>query len=238
VRYRELQVLLPKLENMGIEVMLVTSAVRSIPAAWRNLSNLYIAVSIDGLQPEHDRRRAPATYDRVLKHIAGHRINVHCTITRQLVQRHGYLQDFASFWSARPEVRRIWFSLYTPQQGEMSEERLTSQDRVRVLEELRRLRRIFPLMEMPDRLLRGFQDPPTSPSECVFAQTTACFSSDLTTPITPCQFGGNPVCTECGCIASAGIASFAKYKVAGLVSIGSVFTASRRFGERVASATA
>ena len=238
VRYRELQVLLPKLENMGIEVMLVTSAVRPIPAEWRNLSNLYIAVSIDGLQPEHDRRRAPATYDRVLKHIAGHRINVHCTITRQLVQRQGYLQEFATFWSARPEVRRIWFSLYTPQQGEVSEERLTPQDRVRVLEELRRLRRIFPLMEMPDRLLRGFQEPPASPSECVFAQTTACLSSDLTTPITPCQFGGNPVCTECGCIASAGIASFAKYKVAGLVSIGSVFTASRRFGERVASATA
>jgi len=238
VRYRELQVLLPKLENMGIEVMLVTSAVRPIPAEWRNLSNLYIAVSIDGLQPEHDRRRAPATYDRVLKHIAGHRINVHCTITRQLVQRQGYLQEFATFWSARPEVRRIWFSLYTPQQGEVSEERLTPQDRVRVLEELRRLRRIFPLMEMPDRLLRGFQEPPASPSECVFAQTTACLSSDLTTPITPCQFGGNPVCTECGCIASAGIASFAKYKVAGLVSIGSVFSASRRFGERVASATA
>ena len=37
-----------------------------------------LVVSIDGLQPEHDVRRAPATYDRILKHVAGHRITVHC----------------------------------------------------------------------------------------------------------------------------------------------------------------
>jgi MoaA/NifB/PqqE/SkfB family radical SAM enzyme len=235
VRYRELDTLLPKLEDMGVEVMLVTSAVRPIPQAWHSLSNLYLAVSIDGLQPEHDRRRAPATYDRILKHIAGHRINVHCTITRQQVQREGYLEEFARFWSKRQEVRKIWFSLYTPQEGEVSEERLTARDRVKVLEELRRLRQMFPLMEMGERVLRGYKDPPASPQDCIFAQTTACVSSDFTTPITPCQFGGRPVCSECGCIASAGLASFARYKLGGLVQIGSLFAASRRFGERMAS---
>ncbi|MGD1155051.1 MAG: radical SAM protein [Terriglobia bacterium] len=238
VRYRELEVLLPKLEDMGVEVLLVTSAVRPIPGSWRDLSNLYLAVSIDGVQPEHDRRRAPATYERILKHIAGHRINVHCTITRQLIQRQDYLQDFASFWSERKEVRKIWFSLYTPQEGEVSQERLTPQDRAKVLEELRRLRRSFPLVDMPDRILKGFHDPPTSPQECVFAQTTTCISSDLTTVITPCQFGGRPVCSECGCFASAGLASFAKYKLAGLVQIGAVFSVSRKLGDRVAAATA
>jgi MoaA/NifB/PqqE/SkfB family radical SAM enzyme len=238
VRYRELEVLLPKLEDMGVEVLLVTSAVRPIPGSWHDLSNLYLAVSIDGLQPEHDRRRAPATYERILKHIEGHRINVHCTITRQLIERQDYLQDFASFWSERKEVRKIWFSLYTPQEGEVSEERLTPQDRVQVLEELCRLRRSFPLIDLPDRVLEGFQDPPTSPQECVFAQTTACISSDLTTVITPCQFGGRPACTECGCIASAGLASFAKYKLAGLVQIGAVLAVSRKLGDRVAAATA
>ncbi len=223
---------------MGIEVLLVTSAVRPIPAAWRNLSKLYLAVSIDGLAPEHDRRRAPATYERILKHIAGHRINVHCTITRQLLQRPGYLEDFARFWSARREVRKIWFSLYTPQQGEVSQERLRPQDRAQVLEELRRLRRIFPLMEMGNRVLKGFEEPPASPQDCLFAQATACVSSDLATVITPCQFGGRPVCSECGCIASAGLASFAQYKLAGLVQIGALFNASRKFGERVAAASA
>jgi len=238
VRYRELEVLLPKLEEMGVEVMLVTSAVRPIPESWRDLSNLYLAVSIDGLQPEHDRRRAPATYDRILKHIAGHRINVHCTVTRQLIERRDYLQDFASFWSGRKEVRKIWFSLYTPQEGEVSQERLTRQDRALVLEELCRLRPMFPLIDLPDLVLKGFQDPPTSPQECMFAQTTACVSSDFTTAITPCQFGGRPVCTECGCIASAGLASVAKYKLAGLVPIGAIFSVSRKFGDRVAATTA
>ena len=238
VRFRELEILLPKLENVGVEVMLVTSAVRPIPASWNKLPNLYIAVSIDGLQPEHDRRRTPATYDRILKNILGHRINVHCTITRQMLQRPDYLRDFARFWSARKEVRKIWFSLYTPQHGEISDERLTPGDRARVLEELPRLRAEFPLVDMPDRLLRGFQRPPSSPEECIFAQTTACVSSDLTTPITPCQFGGHPVCTECGCIASAGLASFASYKIGGLVQISAIFSVSRKLGHHVGGATA
>jgi MoaA/NifB/PqqE/SkfB family radical SAM enzyme len=238
VRYRELNVLLPKLDDMGIEVMLVTSAVRPIPDSWRELSNLHLAISVDGLQPEHDRRRAPATYDRILEHVAGHKFNVHCTITRQLLQRPDYLRDFASFWSPRPGVRKLWFSLYTPQEGEVSEERLTLQDRANVLDELSRLRRSFPRIEFSDLVLKGFQDPPASPEQCIFAQTTACISSDFTTAITPCQFGGRPVCTECGCFASAGFASFAKYKLAGLVQIGAVFSISKRLGERVAAATA
>src|SRR5216110_1543646 len=37
VRYRELDVLLPQLSALGIEVHLVTSAVRAIPAAWTKI---------------------------------------------------------------------------------------------------------------------------------------------------------------------------------------------------------
>jgi sulfatase maturation enzyme AslB (radical SAM superfamily) len=58
----------------------VTSAVRPIPAEWKQFPNLHIVVSIDGLQPEHDARRAPATYDRILKHIDGHQITVYSTV--------------------------------------------------------------------------------------------------------------------------------------------------------------
>src|SRR5215813_11591782 len=87
VRFRELEELLPRLSRMGIEVQLVTSAVRPIPVDWANISKLNIVVSIDGLQPEHDRRRAPATYERILKHIKGHSIVVHCTITHQMAAR-------------------------------------------------------------------------------------------------------------------------------------------------------
>jgi len=233
VRYRELDRLLPKVADMDVEVQVVTSAVRPIPAAWRDLPNLHLAVSVDGLQPEHDRRRAPATYDRILGHISGHRVNIHCTITRQQLQRPDYLGDFAAFWSAREEVGRIWFSLYTPQEGERSDERLTPEDRKFALAELARLRACYAKIEMPDRVLDGYLHPPSSPRECIFAQTTTCISADLTTRITPCQFGGRPVCAECGCIASAGLASFGRYKLAGLVPISSLFSVSRRIGKRV-----
>src|SRR5713226_2400137 len=129
VRYRELTTILPLLSARGIHVQLVTSAVREIPAAWRSIPRLSIVVSIDGLQPEHDVRRAPATYDRILKHIEGHSITVHCTVTRQQVNHQGYLEEFLLFWSQRTEVKKVWFSLYTPQVGERSAERLLPADR-------------------------------------------------------------------------------------------------------------
>src|SRR5438132_6643254 len=156
VRYRELDTLLPILTGRGIHTQLVTSAVRDIPKQWRNLRRLSIVVSIDGLQPEHDARRTPATYDRILKHIAGHRITVHCTVTRQQVNRPGYLEEFLRFWSERPEVRKIWISLYTPQIGEVSDERLTPADRARIVADLMALRLRYAKLDAPEGLLRAF----------------------------------------------------------------------------------
>jgi len=237
VRYRELDTLLPQLVAMGIEVQLVTSAVRPIPLAWKDLRNLHLVVSIDGLQPEHDKRRAPATYDRILKHITGHRLIVHCTVTRQQLQRPNYLSDFLTFWSQREEIRKIWFSLYTPQEGEQSAERLKTDDRQKALEQFVHLRRDFPKLELPDGVLEGLLHPPASPQECIFAQITDCVSADLGSRITPCQFGGQPVCTECGCVASAGFASIGRHKLGGLVSLSDVFSLSKRIGNRVAHAS-
>src|ERR1700738_3262515 len=65
------------LEN---HVRIVTSAFRAWKLEWSTLPHLDIVVSIDGLQPEHDLRRAPATYDRILKKMAGKKITIHCTI--------------------------------------------------------------------------------------------------------------------------------------------------------------
>src|SRR5436189_1439489 len=128
VRFRELDEILPKLAARGIYTQVVTSAVRPIPAAWAQIPRLQIVVSIDGLQPEHDVRRTPATYERILKHIAGHQITVHCTVTRQQARRDGYLEEFLRTWQDNPNTRLIWISLYTPQKGELSAERLTSAD--------------------------------------------------------------------------------------------------------------
>ena len=115
VRYKELDILLPQLTSMGVHTQVVTSAVRPIPASWADMEKLQVVVSIDGLQPEHDARRAPATYQRILKHIAGQHVTVHCTLTRQQA-RPGYVTEFTRFWAANPDVKRIWFSFYTPQQ--------------------------------------------------------------------------------------------------------------------------
>ena len=233
VRYRELQTLLPILSKRGIHVQLVTSAVREIPAEWHGLHRLSLVVSIDGLQPEHDARRTPATYDRVLKHVAGHTITVHCTITRQQVNRAGYLEEFLQFWSPRPEVEKIWFSLYTPQVGEISDERLCPADRERVIADMRTLRVRYKKLALPDGMINVYANPPQSPDECVFARTTTNISADLTTRITPCQFGGTPDCSNCGCIASAGLAAVARHRLGGLIPIGTIFDGSLKVGARV-----
>jgi len=192
-----------------------------------------IVVSIDGLQPEHDARRAPATYDRILKHIAGHHITVHSTITRQQVKRDGYFEDFLAFWSARPEVEKIWYSLYTPQLGEVSDERLRPADRERVVGDLMALRLKFPKLALPQGLIEVYAEPPESPDDCIFARTTTTLSADLTTKITPCQYGGTPDCSQCGCIASAGLAAVARHQLFGFIPIGMIFNGSLKVGERM-----
>jgi len=233
VRYRELNEILPALAERGVYVQLVTSAVREIPPAWRAIPKLMIVVSIDGLQPEHDARRAPATYDRILKHIVGHEITVHCTVTRQQAVRPGYLEEFVRFWSERDEIERIWVSLYTPQFGEESDERLPPSARMQAIHDLLALRLRYPKLSMNEETLAVYETPPRSPDECLFARLTTSISADLTTKITPCQFGGNPDCSNCGCLASAGLGAIDRHKLMGMISIGSIFDVSASIGERV-----
>ncbi len=236
VRFRELDVLLPQLSARGLYVQVVTSAVRPIPIAWAAIPRLQICVSIDGLQPEHDVRRTPATYDRILKHIEGHQITVHCTVTRQQTEREGYIEEFVRTWSANANVRSIWLSLYTPQVGEESAERLRPEDRARVVAQLKRLRERFAKLQMPAALLDAYLDPPASPEDCIFAQTTDCVSADLQTRITPCQFGGSPDCSSCGCMASAGLAAVGRHRLGGFVPIDALFAGSLRVGRTIAAA--
>ena len=231
VRFRELDVLLPRLSKMGIAVQITTSAVREIPGAWAEIDDLYLVVSVDGLQPEHDVRRTPATYDRILKNIAGHQITVHCTITNQMAGRSKYFEEFLSFWSGRSEVRQIWFSLFTPQVGAQEEEILPPDQRREVLAELARLRPMFPKLTLPDSVIKGYSNPPKSPDQCIFARTTLNITADLKGRITPCQFGGNPDCSQCGCMASAGLNAVGDYRLLGFVPLRSIYNVSDRIGK-------
>jgi MoaA/NifB/PqqE/SkfB family radical SAM enzyme len=233
VRFRELNTLLPILAARGLHTQVVTSAVRPIPIEWAQLPRLQVVVSIDGLQPEHDERRKPATYDRILKHIAGQQITVHCTVTRQLVQREGYLDQFVHFWSDNAHTRQIWVSLYTPQMGEASPERLLPADRERVVAALMHLRGRYPKLRMPKGMIQVYAEPPKDPNECIFAQTTTCVSADFKRHISPCQFGGTPDCSSCGCIASAGLGAVGRHRLPGGVRVGAIFERSLRIGKSV-----
>ena len=234
VRYRELETMVPLLLARGIHVQIVTSAFRPLPAIWPTLPNVNVVVSIDGLQPEHDVRRKPATYERILKNIAGQKITIHSTITAQMMQRPGYLEEFLEFWTPRPEIHKVWFSVFTPQVGEKLPEILSSQERKQVIAELLYLRKKFPKVDMPEGLIKQFSTPPHGPKDCVFALTTQTISADLKTKITPCQFGGNPDCSSCGCIASMGLAAVAAHKLGGIIPVGAIFRASIKIGQMVA----
>ena len=232
VRYRELETLIPQIEARGIHTQIVTSAFRVIPTEWRKYKRLNVVVSIDGLQPEHDERRKPATYERILKNIQGAKVTIHSTITSQIASRAGYLEEFLRYWSENPAIAKIWFSLFTPQYGATDPEILSPSQRIAVIEELRRLRTLFPKLDMHNIVIDEMATPPSNPAECIFARTTETISADLKTQITPCQFGGNPDCSQCGCIASMGLAAVGHYKVAGRLTAGHLFMASDRFGKR------
>jgi sulfatase maturation enzyme AslB (radical SAM superfamily) len=231
VRYRELETMVPLLLARGVHVQIVTSAFRLLPAAWATLPHLNVVVSIDGLQPEHDERRKPATYERILKNIAGQKITIHSTVTGQLIKHPGYLREFLEFWTPKVEIRKVWFSLFTPQIGDDLPEILTGDERRQAINELFQLRKEFPKLDMPEGLIRQLAHPPSSPSDCVFALTTQTISADLKTRITPCQFGGNPDCESCGCIASMGLAAVAKHKLGGFIPVGAIFKASLKVGQ-------
>jgi len=238
VRYRELEVLIPVLLQRGIHVQIVTSAFRAMSPTWASMPRLNVVVSIDGLQQEHDVRRAPATYDRILKNIAGQRITIHCTITAQMMKRPGYLSEFLEFWTPRPEIKKVWFSLFTPQIGDQLPEILSSEERLRAIADLTQLRKQFPKLDMPQAVLEQFASPPMRPHDCVFALTTHTLSADLRTKVTPCQFGGNPDCTSCGCFASMGLASIASHKLGGILSVGTIFKGSIKIGQNRARSRA
>jgi MoaA/NifB/PqqE/SkfB family radical SAM enzyme len=215
VRHRELSRILPALSEMSVFTLVVTSAVIPIPAEWIKISRLRVAVSVDGLPEDHDIRRKPATYERILKNIEGQEVNIHWVITRPMLARPGYLEEYVAFWNARPEVNRIWVSLYTPQIGEQSVEMLTREDRETLARELPAMTAQYPKLRINGGIARAFVNPPQSPSECLFSKMSANYSADLESRVEPCVFGGTPDCSQCGCAISSGLHWIQTVKVAG-----------------------
>ncbi len=233
IRHRELSRVLPVLSQRGTHTMIVTSAVIPIPQEWMELPRVTVAVSIDGLAPDHDVRRQPATYDRILKNIAGRRVNVHCTIVRQHMQQAGYLEQFLAFWSARAEVNRIWFSVYTPQRNESSAEMLRPEDRLKLARELPAISLRFPKLMLPAAMAQAFAEPPASPAQCLFSKMSANYTADLRSTVEPCVFGGDPDCRQCGCSISAGLHWIGGTRVLGPLKVRHLVRASMAAGRVV-----
>jgi organic radical activating enzyme len=219
VRHRELSRILPALSQMGVFTLVVTSAVIPIPLEWMKLPRVRVAVSVDGLAKDHDERRKPATYERILKNIEGREVNIHWVITRPMLARPGYLEEYVAFWNARPQVNRIWVSTYTPQIDEQSRERLGPADRAVVAQQLPALSKRYPKLLFQAGVAEAFLRPPASPADCVFAKMSVNYSADLRSRVEPCVFGGSPDCSECGCAISTGLHWVRNIKLAGPVKV-------------------
>ena len=230
IRHRELSQILPALSQQKIFTMVVTSGIIPIPMEWMGLRRNRVAVSIDGLPEHHNPRRKPATYDRILENIRGRDVNIHWTITGPMMKRPGYLEEYLAFWQARPEVKRIWVSLYSPQQGEHTPEMLTQEERERVAEELPGLREAYPKLLMNPGIGQALLEPPRNPQECLFSKMSTNFSADLTTRVEPCIFGGTPDCSQCGCVVSSGLHYVQQRKLIGPLSIGHLVRGSTAVG--------
>jgi sulfatase maturation enzyme AslB (radical SAM superfamily) len=233
VRHRELTRILPELEAMGVFTMVVTSAVIPIPESWMAFPRLRVAVSVDGLPEHHDERRKPATYERILNNIAGRKVNVHWVITRPMLERAGYLEEYVSFWNAREEVDHVWVSLYTPQIGEKSPEMLTSADREYIAREMSQVKTRYPKLLMHDGIGRAFVDPPAEPKDCLFAKMSVNYTADFKTRVEPCVFGGTPDCKQCGCAISSALHWIKDIKAAGPVKIDHLVRGSMKIGKAV-----
>jgi hypothetical protein len=204
---------------MGIFALVVTSGVIPVPVEWMKLPRVRVAISVDGLPEHHDIRRKPATYARILKNIEGREVNIHWVITRPMVER-SYLEEYVSFWSGRPEVDRIWVSVYTPQIGEQSAEILAPEDREVVARELPLLAKKYPKLLFTEGLAEALLRPPKNPDACLFAKMSTNYSADLESRVEPCVFGGAPDCSQCGCAASSGLHWIRTVKVAGPLKVG------------------
>jgi len=121
-------------------------------------------------------------------------------------------------------------SLYSPQIGEESAERLTPEDRERVARELPQLGRLYPKLLLPEGMGRAFVKPPESPNDCLFSKMSTNYSADLRTHVEPCVFGGTPDCSQCGCSISSALHWIRDVKIAGPVKVGHLVRASLSVG--------
>jgi hypothetical protein len=126
-------------------------------------------------------------------------------------------------------VEKIWMSIFTPQRGAANAECLTPDERRRVVETLLRVRQDRPKLDMPVGMIQEFLSPPASPARHAHG------SADLRIRVEPCQFGGDPDCSRCGCMVSMGLAAVGNRKLLGPITAGHIFWTSMVIGRQMRS---
>lgn len=226
LRHRELGRVLPVLSSRGKQTLVVTSGVVPIPPEWTRLPRVIVCVSVDGLPRDHDVRRHPATYDRILRNIDGCRVCLHWTIVRPQIEQAGYLEEYLAFWDRRPEVDRILVSLYSPQRGEQTAEMLPVEDRPGVAARLHTLSRTYRKLIAPQGLTDAFVTPPRDAASCTYALISRNYTADLATTVEPCVLGGAPDCSQCGCAIGAALHGVAGVRLLGPLTVRHLIRAS------------
>ena len=160
MRFRELNALLPILAERGIHTQVVTSAVRPIPLEWATLRRLQIACRSMACSPS--TTSAASRRPTIASSSTSTGTGSPCTAPSpgSRCSGDGYLEEFVRFWSENARRETIWISLYTPQVGEQSAERLDARRSRAVVATLPRLAIALPKMQMPQTLIDALADPP------------------------------------------------------------------------------
>ena len=128
--------------------------------------SLHLVVSIDGLAPEHDLRRTPSHLTIASSNTSPPTaLPVHCTVTRPMLARPGYLGRFRRFWSDRPEaVQNLVQHLYATGGRSIAGTLAAGGPGETLFEELSTTTQ-FPKVHLPRMALDGFRNPLRSPAE-------------------------------------------------------------------------
>jgi hypothetical protein len=197
------------------------------------LPGIRIAVSIDGLRADHEKRRHPATYAKILENFSGRRVDISWVVTGRIMRAAGYLEEYLAFWTARPEVDRIWLNIHTPKVSGRSEAVLRLEDRYTLVAELPKLKRCFPALLMTEGIAEAFAVPPASPDNCTFAKMSLNYSAGLKTRVDPCFYGDQPDCSQCGFAVTAGLHWVGQMPLLGPLVVRHVMDGSIAFGSLV-----
>jgi len=143
------------------------------------------------------------------------------------MKRPGYLAEFLEFWTPRPEIEKVWFSLFTPQVGDRMPEILSSEERAQAIADMVELRKQHPKLDMPEAVIRQFASPPHRP-QIVFCAHDSDRCRRTCRPRSLHASLAGILIARPAMHRIHGLASIAAHKLGGILSVGTIFKASSR----------